>query len=434
MALPVLQNNPVIGEMAMRGSSSIVDGLANLGASIKENLEKEAILTEAREAAPFLNAAYQNAFSAFRSGDIGEGYGILIDATTKYPTNPLVANLNKMALAAGQSLASSTVDLEIAKARSSGGGNKGLLPSQVDAQFNEADPNGIVPTSTDPNPPDWQENQDNPDNIPLVEDSTQPNSGPVVQTQKPIVNDKSQGPTQQQKIAGMDPTKRAQVSSPVLDTEGVSEDAFEVYEVPEDLRPFFLEAKGIGLPKKSETSVSDTKTVNSRGTYSRSQNKSTSDPKVSKETKDNFDAVMKSAGTLKSSQGIQKAIKEAGGFQNLQRAEQTNGAYGKEQNAITWPGNTGKPIQVSDSEMKAFDAIQSLPAMASTSGAKFFGAPVKDKSLPVGTKLEAKKVGVPRAVVEALKANPRDANAIAELRKQFGADAERIQMQIVNGR
>lgn len=418
MALPILQNNPIIGETAMRGGAMIANSLANLGASIKDNLEKEALLNEAREAAPYLTSTYKNAFSAFQAGDIGTGYSQLIDAATRYPGNPLINNINKMAIQAGQGMADAVMQREMMGIRY-GNRPESLSPSQVDAQFDGTPPSTGEVDVTGELP------QEEPDMTMDPTGGVIPGGGmPVGQTQS------SPQPTPQQKIASMAPDQRAQASAPALDTNGVSENDFEVYQVPEKLRPFFLGASGIGLPKKSDTSVSESKTVNSRGTYSRSQTKSTSDPKVSKETKENFDAVMKSAGTLNASQGIQKAIKSAGGFQNLQRAEQSGGGYGKEQNAITWPGNEGKPIQVSDEEMKAFDAIQSLPAMASGNGAKFFG--ISSEKQPPGVRMEAKSVGVPRSIVEALKSNPRDANAIAELKRRFGTDAERIQQQIIS--
>lgn len=421
MALPILSNNPVIGEMSLASGTRIGENLARLGAQIGQNLEKKAIYEEAQKAAPELNSAYRNAFNLFQSGDTAGGFETLFNVSTKYAGNPLLSKMNEMAFKAGNEMSDAYMQRQMLGYRyGSGGGKTQLTPSEVDAQFEtESDVLNQMPTNDEPDLTREPSGGIIPD--------ADPETGAIVNDKMPVVQTtrmENKGPTQQQKIASMAPEQRAQASQGAIATDQDSPEGFETFDIPKDLQSFFMGATAIGLPKESTTTTSKTgnRSMSSRGTYSRNESntETTTDPKVREETKKNFDAITKAAATLKSSEGITKAAKAAGGFQNLQRAAQRTGL--KESNLITWPGNE-KAIAISDAEMKAFDAIQSLPVTASSSGAKFFGVPAKGN---------ANNVQIPRSLVNALKANPRDAQAISQLKEMFGDRADKVLSKIIS--
>lgn len=403
----------------MSSGIRIGDSLARLGQQIGENLEKKAVYDEAQAIAPELNAAYRNAFNLFQSGKTGEGYNQLFGVATKYATNPIVARMNEMALRAGGELSDAFLRKQIASSRTFSGGGAGLTPNQVDAQF-DGDQTGVIP-GTNPQteaaqalPNDWGSNPDNPDNIPetngiIVNDNPQSNANPQ--------------PTPAQ-IAALPPQQYAQASQGAIAGEKDSQDGFDTFNVPEKLRPYFMGASQIGLPMKSKTSVSDTKSVSSKGTYSRGQTSTKSTPEVDEKTREGWQAMTKAASTLDASAPVQEAIKKAGGFDNLQVTPGRD-ARGSETAALTWPNRPKeeKAIPISKEDYNAFLAIKSLPVTASQTGAKFFGA-----SSPATA---GGKARVPNEIISALKANPNDQKANQYLKETFGENAGYLRNKII---
>ena len=428
MALPVLSVNPVVGNMALESGTRIGSNLARLGAEIGANLEKKAIYEEAQQAAPELNAAYRNAFSLFQSGDTATGFQQLFDVSTKYAGNPILSKMNEMAFRAGNELSTAYLQKEMAGLRFNGTRSPAMTSEEVDAQFTAPDGQEVDVSAEMPV-------QDEVDMTAEPTGGLIPESGPVIQTQPRGPQVQTQPPSKvssQQQIAAMPPQQRMEASQGVIANDNDMEENFETFTVPEKLRPYFMGASAIGLPKESSTSISGTKNVSSKGTYSRSETETKTSPRVPEETKKNFDAITKAASTLDASAAVQKAIEKAGGFDNLQIAPPKPGL--KETYALTWPGNTGETdkdgktksgdIQISKEDYNAFLAIKSLPVTAAQSGAKFFGT----KSSPSSNG----KARVPNEIVKALKANPRDPQAIKYLEENYGENASYLQRQIVS--
>lgn len=417
----------------MSSGVRIGDNLARLGREIGDNLEKKAIYDEAQAIAPELNAAYRNAFNLLQSGNTGEGYNQLFSVATKYATNPIVAKMNEMALRAGGELSDAFLRKQIASSRTFASGN-GLTPGQVDAQFdggaqtipgseNEVDVTGELPT----NEPD------------LTADPTGgviPNMGGIVNDKLPKVQTSPSGrmasqsvaPSVQQgqspaQIAALPPQQYAEASQGAIAGEKESQDGFDTFDVPEKLRPYFMGASQIGLPMKSKTSVSDTKNVSSKGTYSRGQTSTKTTPEVDEKIREGWQAMTKAASNLEASAAVQDAIKKSGGFDNLQVAPTKQGLGGKESYALTWPGNSEKAVPISKEDYNSFLAIKSLPVTASQTGAKFFGA-----SSPATANGKAR---VPNEIVSALKANPNDPKANQYLKETFGENAGYLRNKII---
>lgn len=419
MALPVLQVNPVVGEMAGRQGAFIGESLARLGQQISKNLEDKAIVEEARAAAPMLDATYRTAFSLIESGDTAGGYSALLGAATKFSSNPILAKINDSAIRAGIGMSDAYLRKAVAEMRAQSSGSSGLPVEQVDAQFDG--PGGQV---------DVQETD-----MPADPEGLIPGTVPAMSSKAPAGTMESEtarlGPQVNQATkSGQFPTDQQPLRQPVqkvdpaeaYNTDGVNKDDFNTFEVKEEFRPFLGGASEIGLPVKSTESVSDTKSVSSKGTYSRSQTRTKSDPKVDEETKKNFQSVNNALGVLASSAGIKEAMKATGGdFTKLQRAPQRGGL--RESNAITWEGNAGKPIEISDSEMRAFEGIKAFPQNAATAGVKLFG---------VGGNKSGKKIS--KELAQALRSNPNDDNARRMIAQMYGPENVDMVVKTIVGR
>jgi hypothetical protein len=170
-------------------------------------------------------------------------------------------------------------------------------------------------------------------------------------------------PAQQNtQFASMDPSQRASETQQVYKinqkqaAESINGNYHSFKIDPEDQA--YIGGSEVLIPVEGENSTSISEREDSKGNLSATKTTTFGEKKPNKEMQQNFDDSIKGVAILKKSQSVQDAMKAAGGFDKLMIAS-PKGGY-NEKPALTFPGSD-KRYNVSEAEMKAFEAITALP-------------------------------------------------------------------------